>query len=620
MVIKTDDRKNGLWVPGYESKGEETGPAPTIDEIMNLFKEAGIYYGPFHKECGIEEDYYLGRRRVPAPENIDPIWPATATSIINVATDHVDVNNLSIDVPSMPKSRARAERIKKFYQGVWLSIKKPVLRTAVRQSFTYGIGWLKNMYDADKWPDSPKFEDYPDEASYKEALKEFSDRRCITFPFDVSVINPKNLIWDDSKSGTKWVIESYKRTVGDLKWQYPQWLSGKDSSDLIEWVEYWDREWCAYIIDGKFVWGPYRHGYGHLPYTAILPVHSHTFEDGSPQDRYWGINKPVRSLLDEEARLITQIDAIVRTIAWRTLDFQGPRQAAEKTADNYELFGGKNILEPGVSVQMSPMPQVPQDLYQQLVVIQNKIEEATFPNVIRGARPAGVSAGYAIASLAGMGRLVFQGVADGLRHAIEQLNTKFAQMVENKIKGRVTVHARTEVHNFDQAIGPEDIRGYYENVVQVKAEAPEEREREALLGLRLYTAGIITKYEAQKRAGIINPLEEQMMQRAEQLLETPEMIQAQVQVLLDRIGLPKQMETAISPTGDQPGVNPGNQNLGGAQLPRVGEANIQRGRMQGREGEPSVYPRSLGGFDILGSQIGSQPGAAVNVPSGERIS
>ena len=55
-------------------------------------------------------------------------------------------------------------------------------------------------------------------------------------------------------------------------------------------------------------------------------------------------------------------------------------------------------------------------------------------------------------------------------------------------------------------------------------------------------------------------------------------------------------------------------------LPRVGEANIQRGRMQGREGEPSVYPRSLGGFDILGSQIGAQPGAAVNVPSGQRIS
>ena len=140
MVTMSSDRAKGFWIPGYPDGDENT--APSIDEILSLFKDNETYYRPFHEQCHTDEDYYLGRRSIPHPENIDPVWPATAGAIINVATDHVDVNNLQIDVPSSPRSRARAERLKKFYQGVWLNIKEPTLRTAVRQSFLYGIAFL----------------------------------------------------------------------------------------------------------------------------------------------------------------------------------------------------------------------------------------------------------------------------------------------------------------------------------------------------------------------------------------------------------------------------------------------------------------------------------------------
>ena len=139
MVLITDERANGVWIPGYDSDDKP----PTIDEIMTLYKDGRQYFQGFHAQCQMEEDYYLGKRIIPVPEGIDPVWPATATTIVNVGTDHVDVNNLQIDVPSVPRSRARAERIKKFYIGSWLNIKKPALRTAVRQSFLYGIAFLQ---------------------------------------------------------------------------------------------------------------------------------------------------------------------------------------------------------------------------------------------------------------------------------------------------------------------------------------------------------------------------------------------------------------------------------------------------------------------------------------------
>jgi hypothetical protein len=216
-----------------------------------------------------------------------------------------------------------------------------------------------------------------------------------------------------------------------------------------------------------------------------------------------------------------------------------------------------------------------------------------------------------------MGRLVFQGAADGLRHSIEQVNSNFARLVENKVRGRITVHARTEVHNFDQAITPDDIRGMYENTVVVKAEAPEEREREALLAMRLKDAGIISEYEAMRRAGIVNPLEEMNQIRAEQLLKAPEFMAAQAGMLMNEVGLGQQLMGAASPTLEGGGI--GNMNLGGQQLQRPGEGMVQQGRVASMQGQPSVYPQGMGGVDSLGAILGNPGGGAQGMPSGQTV-
>ena len=622
MVLATQDRESGLWVPGYWRSEAERDRPPSLDELQVLFRDGRQYFSQFHRQCGLEESYYGGLRSIPVPRNIDPVWPATAAGIVNVATDHVDINNLSIDVPSAPRARARAERIKKFYQGAWLSVKKPVLKTVTRHAFLYGIGWTRTQFKADEWPAAPTLEHFDgDEAAYKEALREFQDLRAIKWPLHVDVIKPTNLIWDDSRSGSRWAVEFYERPVKDLAWRYPEWARSKDVSAIASLYMYWDSVWCAFVADNELLFPPMKHNYGFMPFEPLLPVHTHTFADGQPEERYRGILYPVHSLLDEEARLLTQIGALVRQVSYRTLDFKGPRMQAEEVAEDYEIFGGKNIVTPSVEVGVSPMVQIPPDIGDQLARVQNKIEEATFPNVVRGVRPRGVSAGFGISVLAGMGRIVFQGVADGLRHMIEGVNSRFAMLVENKVRGRVTVHARSDVHNFDQTIEPDDIRGLIENSVIVKAEAPEERERESLLALRLWNGGngLITKYEAQKRAGIANPLEEQMLQKAERIADSDPVTQLQIQQLMERIGLPMQQMQAVSGQVGAPGAQLGSQNVGGAQLPRPGETNIQQARVAANQGEPSVYPEGMGGVDILGRLLGGSPGGAQGMPSGQTV-
>lgn len=595
------------------------GQAPTLEQILTMKRWGEQYYRQFHTNCRQEEDYYFLRRNVPVPVGlaIDPVRPATAHAIINVATDHIDVSNPTFAVPEpSPRAKERAERIKKFYQGVWMHTPNRVLRTAAKHEITYGIAFLKRTFDPDLWPDAPFLDDFSTEKAYKDALTEFMTERNISFPIRDDNINPKNLIWDDSRLGMKWCIESYSSTVREIRARYPEWISSKGLNDVAEWSEFWSETHVAFLADNLFVLPPMEHGYGENPIEKIVPATSLDFSSGPPHERYRGILRPVHNLLDTEARLVTQYEAILRQYSWPTIDFRGNRQEAENVSDSYEIFAGKNIITRGVEVMPSPKVTPPQEILTQLNLVQTMIEEATFPNVVRGIRPTGVSSGFGVSVLSGMGRLVFGPYADGLARGMEGLNRRAAKLVENKIRGRITVRARSEVHSFDQTITPEDIRGFYENRVFLKAEAPEEREREAILAERLWKAGMISLYEAQRRAGITNPLEEQNQQTAERLLEA--LFPQQAEELARRLDLPAQLAAAADTP--VPNGNVGNQFAPGlSQLQRPGESNIQAARVASQAGQPSVFPQGQGGINILGRQLGGSTGPAVGMPSGQTV-
>lgn len=609
MVLTATRNPDGIF--------EVSGATPTLESIRTLKREGTIYYRQFHKQSAEEEDYYFGRNVIPVPVDmaVDPVRPATSRAIINVATDHVDVSNPTFAVPDpSPRSKDRAERLKKFYQGVWMQIARAVLNTGAKHEIAYGMGFLKVTFDPDLWPNAPFLDDFRSEAAYKEALNMFMAERNISFPIRVDNVNPRNMIWDDSRLGMKWAIEFYQTTVRDIKQRFPEWVAHKELNDITTWSEYWSETHVAYMADDQFVLPPMEHGYGFCPYVPIIPATSLNFSSGPPHERYQGILRPVHNLLDTEARLVTQYEAILRQYAWRTVDFKGNRQESENVADAYELFGAKNIVTRGVDVMPSPLITPPQEILTQLALVQTMIEEATFPNVVRGIRPRGVSTGFGLSVLSGMGRLVFGPYADGLARAMEECNRRFAMLVENKIRGRITVRARSEVHSFDQTITPDDIRGFYENRVFLKAEAPEEREREAILAERLYKSGLISLYEAQKRAGITNPLEEQNQQAAERIIQA--LFPQQVEEAARRLNLPAQLAAAA----DAPGDNVGNQfSPGIAQLQRPGEANLQQARVASQQGNPSVFPQGLGGIDLLGNRLGGAPGGAQGMPSGQTI-
>ena len=618
MVTSTSPTStDGMFLPGLMEFGD---PGPDLIDILSLKRDREQYFRQFHANCNEARDWFFGRVPSPAPEGFDEVTTAKARALINVAADHVDVNNVSIDVPAAsPRAKARAERLKKFYQGAWMNVRTQVKRDVTKACFAYGIGIFKPMFIPNLWPDQPPpLEESKDEDTYKEALAEFMERRAISFPLDVLAIDPRNMTWDDSMTGAAWAIECYERNDSEtIRRRYPNWGSDKRNGQPLSWFEYWDDTWAIYVADGEEVWRG-RHGYGFMPYTFAIPANSLSTSSGLPEERYQGILTGVTGLLKTRGRLLNAYDAILRQSAWPTLNFSGPAHLVEEARNNYEIFGGMNALPPGVGVNNSPVPIPPNEILQLMNIVDNEVEEATFPNVVRGMRPKGISSGFGVSVLAGMGRLVFQGTADGLSMAIEQVNMKFAKLIENKVRGRLTVHARSDAHSFDQTIGPDDVKGYYENIVSLKAEAPEEREREALLAFRLWNGGngIISMYTAQQRSGIVNPLEEQLQIGAERIVGSPQMVEQQIQLATEGV----QLLTQLGQAGAQTPGGLGSQYLPGqAQLQRPGEGNIQQARVASQQGTPSVFPQGMGGLENLGARLGSPGGGAVGMPSGETV-
>ena len=87
---------------------ESENPRTDLDKVLDLKKEYLSYYEAFHDQCSVEEDYYYLRKKPQVPDGFDPVMPATARSIVNIATDHVDVKNIEIDVPlASPRAKAR---------------------------------------------------------------------------------------------------------------------------------------------------------------------------------------------------------------------------------------------------------------------------------------------------------------------------------------------------------------------------------------------------------------------------------------------------------------------------------------------------------------------------------
>ena len=473
--------------------------------------DAQRFWGPLHAEQEMDNQYFQLNRPVNAPEEYksDIYYPATGNSIVTTLADHVAGDAPQIKVPEANqtlKAGKRSDTLEQCYVAA-LTRFRDVQRADPIRALVISAGWAGQMisqgpiFDPSVWGEKPTMEKYSTDGDYKDAMDEYEARQRTEWPFFWKIHDPRFVFPDPGTHGRKWVIVACRRNVGDISAQWPSWdrrIDGMTRADKpledmfeVEWVEYWDPHYRAYIASETLIDKIRPHRYGKPPFqirSAGLGKESPGV--GLVHEMYRSMLFPVRSPLDAEIQSASQVRVMYRNTAWTTM----------LTPEG----SGFTKMAPGKVVPMRnkddilatrPVSEYRADVIAGLMAekeaIGADIEQGTYPNVVRGIKAKGINSGYGQNSLVAQAKVRFGPVVIELQSLLSEFIGDFARCVENVVAEPLPVWGPLAGGFVDVVLKPEDINGYYYNVVTVNPKLPVDRATEIEVGNLLLQVGAI---------------------------------------------------------------------------------------------------------------------------------
>lgn len=604
-------------------------PKPTAQDVIQIKEYMMRYYSALKIQQEVDHAYYQLKVKISTPTGYDAVLPPTARSLVNDASDHIASAQPRFTVPrarQTEKAEREAEKIDKWLEAAWNRLNEneptPIHRQAAVSALSKGMIALHIRFLPNRIPKKPEDE------SDTEAQDEYDAKRRLAFPFQLSSHDPRWVFPDPATNGQNFVIERFYKTVGAVQQQHPEWGGWRNSSgeprdpnDPVEWIYYCDRYWRCYLADSQFVSyvrgvrpGPVPHGYGFVPWAIRSAGLSD--ESGLPDEKFQSMLYIVRGLLDEELRVWSQGQAILKDFAypWTIVPIgakvdPGARKISEVPMDMIDKIK-----------QLRPDAQSPKAVLDWIEQVSAGIERATYSQVVTGRAPTGQRSGYSIAVLAGMARVKFGPMLTNIESAHAEIMRKLLWMIENKVGDTVPVWMGGRT---DFEIGPKDIKGYERIDCEIKAKLVQDEAADADIGLRLYQTGTLSaETMLQKYAHLDNPLEEIDRRIAEEFLKHPAVMATMMLEIAKRRGIDpsllqmfmqanglgggqSQMPGQSSPGGTPPGGPPG---MAGSVAP-----GAPGGNPQGRPSVPLSGPTSPLGMGGAGpaalNEVAALPGA-----------
>lgn len=409
--------------------------------------------------------------------------------------------------------------------------------------------------------------------------------------------------------------QRYKATIDKLR--------SKDD-DLLEVVDYWwtEDDGCvhnAVLIGDEFAIEPYETDYETVPIVE-------SYGDSSPLDdetvRGLSILHPLRDLWPYQCRLASLIGTALRHFFWPAFVVisENGIEIPDLTFDP----GSITPLPAGARVEKI-MGDVNMPLAQQMMqMAQSFGDMSTFPSVMYGQEPGGVTAGFAVNMLAQQARGRIHQMRTNLESMIEHLNEMALALVETFAGDEgVTVWAKDERGGtiYHETLTSEDIHGFWDNSVSLVPEILADDVQRITLGLQLVSASIISPETFRdKFLSTPTPEDEQDRVRVAQAegAQGPLAMRALLAAVMERYpenwqmriaGTPleKELMAMMTPAGGSGAANSGSVNSGQPMPPGMG---MQGPPAMGPPGiPPQVAPPGMLGQPMPG-QMGLGPGQA----------
>lgn len=596
---------------------------PDIDSALEKFRLAESYWGTLHGEMDTDYNISQNLQQINVPSGYDAYYTGTANALIGAAADHITGDQPQIKVPEASNSKDAQRRSERIEKGLQAAQKQAdavqtdnIRRTLVLNGLWSGMYACKGpIFQAEKWgviPTQDKYEDRP-ESDYQTDLDKYLANKKLIWPIYRRAIDPRTLFPDPGTTGRKWVIQKYMRTVGDIMAQHDDWdgrIKGMSRSDKpmpetseVDWLEYWDEHYRIYAAGGVIIDKVREHYYGRPPYQ--IRSAGYGIDTGKPEERFRSIIYPARTLINAQIAILNQIIAITRRTAWPMalqptgagLTEIAPGTIKDIPAEFIEKIRGFDMFS----------PQVLDGLLKVYETLGEQIEQATFPNVVKGIRAQGIASGYGQNSLVAEAKVKFGPAVVNLEAIESDYNLALAHCVQHVIEEPLPVWGETKWGKLDAVLDPDDLSDLRQVSVTINPKLPTDRANEVAIGqILLQLKAIDRSTFIQDYAGYPQPGE--MMERiaADEAMENPAIKNVIALAAALENGYIKEVINYARELGMDPGallqmVGFGQQQQGGGGPP-VGQPSSVAPQIAAQR--PAVPAQSM-----LGQPNKSQPGA-----------
>lgn len=462
-------------------------PEPTQTEIINLYDEMRSEWHEYQER--VREERAIRYLQDDTPEKLKRklqygrrIHSRLSHNEIMRVVAMATRNRPRVHIPAAgktEKARKRATLQERWCDQLLPYIerraKRPIWRTGADYQAGDGFGafmvYMSDAYDrvADQLERQQIID--VDGTEREETDKEFMDRTEELLqragpPFGVRVIDPLSLYVREDEEGPYRAIV-WERKVREQQYsalierigveefekrglppvgtggrpEYSHNSEHEDSiADYVDCLQYWDRRWYAYIIDGRLVEGPVEHG---LPGVPIFTIEGMT--TGSPnlaerlQGITWGMGDLETALND------------LLTLEHDNATTYGRPRVAIQTPPDGNLLKDRNdqprVLDfdqPGV-VQLNPGQQIvdafagfrPQTTTHIQEMLLRLWQRSGLNPIAQGESPGADPAGYTVNSLQGAAQANYEILLDNIARAWAGVCDFIRMMIRDTIRDRV---------------------------------------------------------------------------------------------------------------------------------------------------------------------------------------
>ena len=487
------------------------------------------------------DDYYYRQRfgvdLIPAEwqaKGFKPTIPPTAYNSVEAASDHILTTPENF-VPARPTQRdilleqdvaeKKRQALDYFWHNVFLMgdpvgkgkkklikdgkivLKKTINWDQVSPS-GYGVGAKGFLWDVKLLSNDTVFEDPDnpeDPKSVYECVKIPAGAARRLFPEIRKPLLSKN---DDDLVR---VIECYTKPEGTSQGERIMWLEDErifSKKNPYSWQVGTDS-------NGKPTYD------GYVPYFIADSGWGDVDAMKAPHERYVGIIRFIRSVIETEARQITAADAQMRVSTFPFAVFRGigeDQKITIKPGAKIHLNGTKEEQD----IEFKQWPSVPDGIWQLISAVHTQANESAHFSQFSGMTQRGVDTATEAGQNMQSASAKLQGPVDGLRSLMMRMNRTVFQDTEHLFEAPITLYGAALEGPGAVVLSPEDIGGFYLTFVELKTS-----DEAALSNVKMrqwadaYQVFGLDKEYAMRMAGIKFPRQRITNRLAENIVDDP---------------------------------------------------------------------------------------------------